>query len=151
MMDPISGATQSPLAVADIKEMSHMQRHGNEPQASHAKPVVDEYVPKEEYVPTGLYWVGKGEDGSPKVYFDDPGKAPDSAPGSKAESCTTDTDKIGREIEQLKEQKDLLEHRLHSETDDTKIKELERELAKVEGELSQKDTDTYRRQHAVRS
>lgn len=35
------------------------------------------------------------------------------------------------------------------ETDETKVEDLKAKLAQVEMELSQKDNDTYRRQHAT--
>ncbi len=69
--------------------------------------------------------------------------------GRKAERCTVNTDKVDREIEKLKKKKEELEGQISSETDESKLKELERKLAKVESELRQKDNDTYRRQHAT--
>ena len=42
-----------------------------------------------------------------------------------------------------------LEQQIHSETDEGKRKNLEKELAQIERELSQKDNDAYRRRHAV--
>ena len=42
-----------------------------------------------------------------------------------------------------------LEQQLNTETDEAKIKDLERQLAQVERELKQKDNDTYRQQHAA--
>ncbi len=77
---------------------------------------------------------------------DDPEKKDSSR---KAERCTGNTDKVDREIEKLKKKKEELEGQISSETDETKLKELERKLAKVESELRQKDNDTYRRQHAT--
>ena len=41
------------------------------------KPVADEYVPKE---PSGRYWIGRGEDGRPKIYFDGPERAASGGP-----------------------------------------------------------------------
>lgn len=67
----------------------------------------------------------------------------------KAERCTCDTDKVDREIKTLKKKREELERQIHSETDETRARELEAELARVEAELSQKDNDAYRRQHAV--
>lgn len=52
-------------------------------------------------------------------------------------------------IEKLKKKKEDLEQQLNTETDEAKIKDLEHQLAQVERELKQKDSDTYRRQHAV--
>lgn len=103
-------------------------------------------VPKDEYISSeksgsrtsGLYHMGKDENGNPKVLYDDPKKA------------TTNTDKVDREIEKLKEQKKQLEQQIKAASGDAeKVKELEKKLAQVEGELSQKDNDTYRRRNAV--
>ncbi len=102
-------------------------------------------VPKDEYIsseksnakPSGLYRMGQDENGNPKVLYDDPKK------------CTTNTDKVDREIKKLKEQKQQLEQQIQSAAgDEEKVKELEKKLAQVENELSQKDNDTYRRQAA---
>ena len=56
---------------------------------------------------------------------------------------------MDREIEKLKKKQKELEQRLNAETDEAKIKDLERQLAQVERELKQKDNDTYRRQHST--
>jgi len=136
--------------------------------------VTDEYIPEEKREPAGLYWLEKGEDGQPKVCFDDPeqmtgapanqderpnadspeqGRGADSpdrrASGKKVETCTGNTDKVDQEMEKLKKKREELEKQINSETDEAKIKELEQELSQVEGELSQKDNEAYRRQHAV--
>jgi len=127
--------------------------------------VTDEYIPEEKREPAGLYWLEKGEDGQPKVCFDDPERmtgasanqderpnadSPDRrASGKKAEICTGNTDKVDREIEKLKKKREELVRQINSETDEAKIKELEQKLSQVERELSQKDNDAYRRQHTV--
>lgn len=109
--------------------------------------------PQDEYIssqksgkePTGLYHVGKDEDGNPKVFYDDP-KAAQGEP----EKCVGDTNAVDREIRNLKEKKQELEQQLLSASGDEKrVRELEKKLAQVEQELSQKDNDTYRRQHTV--
>ena len=111
-------------------------------------------TPKDEYIsseqsgrkPSGLYHVEKDENGNPKVLYDDPKKAGDEEP----EEVTANTDKVDREIEKLKEKKQQLEQQIRAASgDEEKTKELEKKLAQVESELSQKDNDTYRRQHAV--
>ncbi len=105
----------------------------------------------------GIYKPGKDSDGNPKIDYIDPkkdisseAKADDkvSSDSKKSESTTTDTDKVDREIEKLKKKKALLERELHT-ADESRKKELERELRQVETELAQKDNDTYRRQNAV--
>ena len=125
-------------------------------------------TPKDEYInseqsgrkPSGLYHMGKDENGNPKVMYDDPKKAdgadkkrqPKSAdsPEDDTEEVTGNTDAVDREIEKLKKQKQQLEQQIRAASgDEEKTKELEKKLAQVESELSQKDNDTYRRQHAV--
>ena len=114
-------------------------------------------VPKDEYIsseksgnkPSGLYRMGQDENGNPKVLYDDPKKVQKKSATGKAEECTTNTDAVDREIEKLKEEKRQLEQQIQAETDENKVKELEKKLAQVEAELSQKNNDTYRRQNAV--
>ncbi len=48
----------------------------------------------------------------------------------------------------MKKKQQELEQRLNTETDEAKIKDLERQLSQVEQELKQKDNDTYRKQNA---
>ncbi len=158
-MEPISGmvsgAIRSPSTVADGNAPPKVQRSEDKTQGSPTAPARDAYIPEEKQGPSGLYWLGRGEDGEPKVYFDDPGRAADApgkkASGDKAESCTCNTDKVDREIEQLRKEREGLEHQIDSETDGAKIEELKKELAQVERELRQKDSDAYRRRHAVSS
>ncbi len=98
----------------------------------------DEYVSSEKSTakPMGLYRNG---------YFDDPKKADHRI----REKCTTNTDKVDREIQKLKEVKQQLEQQIRSAFGNEKeIRELEKKLAQIESELSQKDHDTYRRQNA---
>ncbi len=60
------------------------------------------------------------------------------------------TDKVDREIKKLKEQRQQLKQQITvASGDEEKVKELEKKLSRIEGELSQKDNDTYRRQNAV--
>lgn len=126
-------------------------------------------IPKDEYIsseqsgrkPSGLYHMGKDENGNPKVMYDDPKKAGGvdkkgqpkvgaDSPGEDEEKCTMNTDKVDREIKKLKEQKQQLEQKIKAASgDEEKVKELEKKLSQIEGALSQKDNDTYRRQNAV--
>ena len=176
-MMPISGVNTvavQPLTTAEkVLGASKVQKPEEEAQGRQLKPVMDEYIPEEPQEPSGRYWMGKDEDGQPKIYFDDPERAadaprqPEDAPEAeepkqagqgakgpegkkdKDETWECNTDKVDREIEKLKKKQQELEQRLNSETDEAKIKDLERQLAQVEQELKQKDNDTYRRQHAV--
>lgn len=122
-------------------------------------------IPKDEYIsseksgskPIGLYRLGQDENGNPKVMYDDPNRAakakdvqPKEEPAKKAEKCTTNTDNVDREIEKLKEDKKQLEQQIKAAAGDKeKVKVLEKKLVQIEGQLSQKDNDTYRRQNAV--
>ena len=150
----VPGTAQS-HAAAGVKELPNLPQAEAEVPARSRTPVMDEYVPEEKQEPSGCYWLGKDEDGLPKIYFDDPERADDvPAPakkdlGDKAESCTGSTDQVDREIERLKRRKETLERQIEVQTDDAEIKALEQELAQVERELAQKDNDTYRRQHTV--
>ena len=176
-MMPISGVNTGavqPLTTAEkVLGASKVQKSEDESQSRQPKPVMDEYIPEEPQEPSGRYWMGKDEDGQPKIFFDDPERAadaprqPEDAPEAeepkqagqgakgpegkknKDETWECNTDKVDREIEKLKKKQQELEQRLNSETDEAKIKDLERQLAQVEQELKQKDNDTYRRQHAV--
>ncbi len=139
----------------------------------------DRYISSEKSgaKPSGLYRLGQDEAGRKKVLFDNPQKAdkadenmqsgvkgnnPEKGnevkqpkaksdnPGKAGEKCTGNTDQVDREIKELKEKKKELEQQIQSASgDEKKVKELENKLAKVEGELRQKDNDTYRRQHAA--
>ena len=176
-MMPISGVSTGavqPLTTAEkMMGASKVQKPEEEAQGRQLKPVMDEYVPEEPQEPSGRYWMGRDEDGQPKIYFDDPERAadapkqPEDAPEAeepdsadqgakgpegkkdKGETWECNTDKVDREIEKLKKQQQELEQRLNSETDEAKIKDLEHQLAQVEQELKQKDSDTYRRQNAA--
>ena len=174
-MMPISGVNTGavqPLTTAEkVLGTPKVQKSEEESQSRQLKPVMDEYIPEEPQEPSGRYWMGKDEDGQPKIYFDDPERAadapkqPEDAPEEpdpegqgakgpegkkdKGETWECNTDKVDREIEKLKKKQQELEQRLNTETDEAKIKALERQLSQVEQELKQKDSDTYRRQHAV--
>ena len=174
-MMPISGVNTvavQPLTTAEkVLGASKVQKPEEEAQGRQQKPVMDEYVPEEPQEPSGRYWMGRDEDGQPKIYFDDPERAanapkqsedtpkaeePDPAgqgvkgpEGDKDEVWEGNSGKVDREIEKLKKKRQELEQRLNTETDEARIKDLERQLAQVERELKQKDNDTYRRQHTT--
>jgi len=134
----LSGASYPVSKAAEVKAPVEVRQ----PEEPSQAPVRDEYIPEEKREPSGLYWLGKDEDGQPKVYFDDPEQ-------DKEEICTCDTDEVDREIEELKKEQAELESQIGSETDEIKRENLARELAQIEGELHQKDTDAYRRRHAT--
>ena len=155
----------------EVKKAGNVQ---NEEQASNRKSVQhDEYISSEKAgeKPNGLYHVGQDENGNRKIYFNDPkraGKEEETANRSQKggnskmpevksddsendeEKCVGNTDKVDREIRELKEKKKKLEQQLKAASgDEKKTKELENKLAQVERELSQKDTDTYRKQNST--
>ena len=176
-MMPISGVNTvavQPLTTAEkVLGASKVQKPEEEAQGRPLKPVMDEYIPEEPREPSGRYWMGRDEDGQPKIYFDDPERAanapkqPEDTPeaeepdpagqGAKGPEGEKDkdevwegnSDKVDQEIEKLKKKQQELEQRLNTETDEAKIEDLERQLAQVERELKQKDNDTYRRQHTT--
>lgn len=113
-------------------------------------PSFDEYIPEDPTVKqsAGIYAIIHDDDGTPRVQFDDPEKEK-SAPESKAETTTCNTDDVDREIEGLRKDAEALEQQLRAAADKPEEAEkLERELARVQQELRQKDNDGYRRQHA---
>jgi len=122
-MEPISGmisdAIHAPSTAPAVREPPQVQQPEDAAQSRRITPARDEYVPEKKFS------------------------------GDKAEKCTGNTDKVDREIEKLKKTREALERQINLETDDAKIRELERKLAQVESELRQKDNDTYRRQHAA--
>ena len=141
-----SGAAKPSVPIADVDEPKKVRRPEDETQSRRQKPVMDEYVPEEKPEPSGRYRLGKDEDGKPKIDFDGPEKSGSDKDG---QSCTCNTDKVDREIEKLKKQKQELEQQITRETDESKIEDLKAKLAQVEKELRQKDNDTYKRQHAT--
>lgn len=148
------------------KEISHKAEKANDVMASdQASEPKDKYFyyEKSDAKPTGLYRMGHDKNGNRKIIFDDPNKADRAdavktkeppkadgdAPKKSAEKCTTDTDRVDREIKKLREKKQILTRQLYICRDVQKVQKLKKELAQVESELSQKDNDTYRRQNAA--
>lgn len=71
----------------------------------------------------------------------------DSALG-KTSKTTANTDKVDKEIKNLKSRRDSLKQKIKSEYDTEKKRQYEKELKQVENELAVKDTDSYRKQNA---
>ncbi len=71
----------------------------------------------------------------------------DSALG-KTSKTTANTDKVDKEIKNLKFRRDSLKQKIKSEYDTEKKRQYEKELKQVENELAVKDTDSYRKQNA---
>ena len=174
-MMPVSGVNTNALQPLTAPEKADSQLRPPEEENRSPRPSRDEYVPEEQQEPSGRYWLGKDEDGQPKIFFDGPAQAaegaqkkpegaskPDAAEGregiraperksagNKEETCTGNTDQVDREIEALKKKQAELKQQLSAETDEAAIRELKQELSQVERELRQKDNDAYRRQHTV--
>lgn len=69
---------------------------------------------------------------------------------ASSDVCTTNTDRVDKEIEKLKEQKKQLKQQIMTAVGDPgKAEELKKKLSQIERELSRKDNDAYRRQNAV--
>ncbi len=159
-MDGVNGISDQEryarLHEADaVKKAEQVEKPEDSEKADKVSMPVDEYIPSDPV--KGIYRPGKDADGNPKIDYIDPKK--DVSPETKAddkvtsdpkksEATTTDTDKVDREIEKLKEKKARLEQEIRTAEDDQK-KRLEQELRQVEAELAQKDNDNYRRQNAV--
>lgn len=165
---------QNNLSYQQPREINPIQEHQKQPVADKiVGTAATDKIPHDEYIssekasekPSGLYRVVPDENGNPKVLYDNPQKVKENEapsdkganpkkvqadnPDDKSEKCTTNTDKVDREIEKLKEEEKQLEQQIKSAAgDDEKIKELEKKLAAVENELKQKDNNTYRRQNA---
>lgn len=147
---------------AEEAEKAKEEKEKASEQANNPK---DEYISSEKSgeKPSGLYRMEQDENGNKKIVFDDPKKAQNETPAKDKEQpkvksdnpaepsqqCTTDTGNVDREIEKLKAKKQQIAQQIQSARgDDAKVRELQKKLAQVENELSQKDNDTYRRQNA---
>lgn len=107
-----------------------------------AAPLYDTYVPEDKSVKqsAGIYRLSHEEDGTPKIAFDRP---------EDVEETTTNTDAVDREIESLKKKQEQLKQQLNAAADPAEAEKLEKQLARTESELRQKDNDAYRRRNAV--
>jgi ABC-type phosphate transport system auxiliary subunit len=148
----------SPDYIREYPEVNKTEKSENDTSTN--KILQDEYISSEKAGnrPSGLYGLTQDENGNRKIVYDDPHKKEcavsegvKSADGDdKSEKCTTNTDSVDKEIEKLKEEKKQIEQQIRSANgDEEKKRELERKLEQIENELSQKDTDSYRRQNAV--
>lgn len=109
----------------------------------------DEYVPSKEKEPIGLYNIEPDENGEPRISFDKAeDKSDDNADEPKEETVTGNTDKVDREIKNLRDKAQMLAQKLRS-ADESAAADIRRELEQVTAELAQKDNDEYRRQHTV--
>ena len=154
--NPYTDTTNPAVAATGIKETPDTSKANDSPKTISAKPDFDRYTPEEKHTSIGLYHVDADDSGKRKISFDAPEHTDDesaapseAAPNPAKETCRGNTDKVDREIKELKQKKKELESRLRTETNEAQAEALEKELAKVERELSQKDNDSYRRQHTI--
>lgn len=123
-----------------------------------------EYISSEKSgkKPSGLYHMEQDKNGNPKIIFDTAKKAEEAeseqpkgaelkevSDNDRVKVTIGNMDKVKNEIKKLKEEKKQLEQQLKMAAgNEQKTKELKAKLAQVEAELSVKDTDEYKRQHA---
>lgn len=136
------GTGGAALSAAAAARTAPAQRPQPEPEHAPAKsaPDVDRYMPEGERACAGLYRVKRDENGAPKVLFDGP-------EGRPAETCTSDTGRVDRELEGLRRQREALARQADRERDPVRAQALERRLAQVEAQLARKDNESYRRQN----
>lgn len=143
-MEPISNAVHMPATLMNVEKPSNelsqkdVWQPENNTQNSPQKPRMDEYIPEKKQDTDNRHSMNSNADDSEKKIS-----------SGKAKKCTVNTDKVDREIEKLKKKQTELKQQIHSETDASKAERLERELARIEQELQQKDNDAYRRRHAA--
>lgn len=148
----LNGQSNAVYGVRSAAEVSEKEQEKTEGTSEnlHGK---DEYIPSDKDEPIGIYAVSQDGEGNPKIDYNSPEKAdnePENTPEKSAgcASCTTNTDSVDREIKQLKEQAKQISRRINS-AEGKERKQLEKQLKSVQSELSQKNNDNYRRQHAV--
>lgn len=110
-------------------------------------PDYDEFVPEDKtgLEHSGFYEPVSGEDG-PGLRFDAP--EDEAKPSDKAEQTTMNTDRVDRELEKLRAEQEKLSGQLRSASPEDAEK-LQKRLSRIQNELRQKNTDAYRRAHAV--
>ena len=138
-------SSQQPLIEVQKAAQAPAAQAAPAPQDQPKAPVCDEYVPEDgaDRRPSGLYEIVPDGEGRPSIRFDDPEKA------DRAEQTTTNTDRVDRELEQLRKKAEELQQQAQRAADPRQAQQLERQLQQVQNELRQKDNDAYRRQHAV--
>lgn len=98
---------------------------------------------------TGRPKVENPKDIDVKIRFDkSEDKSADYGNDPKNETVTANTDKVDREIKNLRNKAQTLTQKLRS-ADENTAADIRRELEQVNAELAQNDNDEYRRQNAV--
>lgn len=150
-IQPLSGApVQQSLPVNRAEAVPAAERSAR--VTPPAAPDYDEYTPEDKsgLEHSGFYQPVQGESG-PELRFDAPEGSPSAAPEKpsvRAEQTTTDTGRVDREIESLRAEREKLASRLRSASP-SEAEKLQKRLSQLENELRQKDSDSYRRAHAV--
>ena len=150
-MMPISGvntvAVQPLTTTEKVLGASKVQKPEEEAQSRQLKPVMDEYIPEEPQEPSGRYWMGRDEDGQPKIYFDDPERAadaPEQQEGAPEAEGPDPADQDAKGPEGKKDKGEVWERGTGKADRETgKLKKNRQEL--------EQEGDTYRRQHAAHS
>jgi hypothetical protein len=115
--------------------------------------------PKDEYIPSGdkptdnssSYKLVEDEKGLKRIVEENPAKTkePKKAEpieGKSSGGATANNDKVNREIEQLREEKQRLEQELSRVgSDEAKRKQIEQQVSQVNAELAAKDNESYKK------
>ncbi|MEA3284426.1 MAG: hypothetical protein U9Q00_05525 [Synergistota bacterium] len=138
----------------------------------------DKYIPSDDdqKQASGVYRMEKDENGNPKVTVDTPataekqtekqeesqessktgdssqksGNKPEKSDDENSSSSTVNTDSVDAEIKKLKQQRAQLQKQLqNTQGDENQRKNIEKQLAQVDAELSFKNTDAYRKQQST--
>ena len=97
----------------------------------------------------GRYGVTYDENGKPRISFDKAeDKFNDNGNEPEKETVTANTDKVDREIINLRNIAQMLSQKLRS-ADEGTATDIQQELEQVNAELTQKDKDEYCRQNTV--
>ncbi len=121
----------------------------------------DRYAPEKPTKGAGLYSMGKDEDGNPVLRFDSPDKAKEAAKEEQAARqaaeereeerakprTVTNTDRVDRELQELREEAEELAQKLRTATG-KEAESIQQKLTLAKIELRIKDNDTYRRANA---
>lgn len=170
-VNAVTGANEAPGITAVQGKTADAGENGIQGE------LMDRFAPEEPAVRAGLYRKAKDQNGNPTLRFDDPQKAAKEAEETgeptpaekaaeeekaeqekkaaekketeKAETRTTtiNTDRVDREIKELREKIEDVAQELRTATG-KQAEKLEQELLLDKIELRIKDNDTYRRAHS---
>lgn len=148
-IDKINNTQTSAVQSLTANSVKHPAEEKAKPQKDENR---DEYVSSETKEPIGLYRVSQNDEGSRQISYDDPNKAPEKIGSSDDDKCeetiTANTNRVDKEIKELRERSRLLAEKLRA-ADPQSADAVRRELNEVYRELAQKDNDQYRRQNTM--